>query len=391
MLVDFQTIYNEFEKTKNVCGFCDKYSEDNVATRFLLLRSLDKENLKEIVNKYTLNKPIGNLKSLLELAYNSNVTISDIVRYIESKRVELISLRETELADLTNLIHNFPIVNCGVRNDKVDDIVKSFVRNKSIKTVTELINELDNHLIPRFRQYTLWSYFNQTSNDLIELYLLKCPKIIPTLRKIHDIDFFVRIEDSIIPFDLKITHISDEYFDILESGIDVHKHDNKQSDDSIGGNCDSEMKKIKHFYSLNKRTLNLPNYGGLKKADLIDILKSTNNPNAIDFVNKMQENRKLLVLQTQSDLKKLEWWNYKYQGERLFCNNNRLFIFLSYKNNFNDGRPLKRQITNIGANLSHLFDNLTIKDIHKINYYYEKEASLIGNYSALCLSTIYIE
>ena len=123
--------------------------------------------------------------------------------------------REKELEGLSNVLSQIPVVNCGVRNDKVDDIVKGFVRDKSIKSYELLIEELDTSLLQKVRQYCLWSYYNQTSNDIIELFFLKHEKVIPTLRKIHDIDFFIKLNGKIIPFDLKFTHISDEYFNLV--------------------------------------------------------------------------------------------------------------------------------------------------------------------------------
>jgi len=184
--ITFNLIYKEFENTKDVCKFCRQYQENDVATRFLLVRSLDKPELKNIVRQYSDQSDDGNFESLTKKAFESSVTIPQLLEYIESKREELISAREAELEGLSNILENFPIVNCGVRNDKVDDIVKSFVRNKSLKTIDSLFHELDDSLLPKIRQYSLWSYFNQTSNDIIELFFLKNLAVIPTLRKIHD-------------------------------------------------------------------------------------------------------------------------------------------------------------------------------------------------------------
>lgn len=50
---NFTTLYNNYEKTKNVCGFCEQYAANDVATRFLLVRSLDKRNLKDIIETYS--------------------------------------------------------------------------------------------------------------------------------------------------------------------------------------------------------------------------------------------------------------------------------------------------------------------------------------------------
>lgn len=82
-----------------------------------------------------------------------------------------------------------PIHSAGIRDDKVDSLLKSFVRNKNIKEFQILKSELDNNVLIKVRNYALWSFYNQTANDLIELTLIKHHNVIPTLRKIHDIDF----------------------------------------------------------------------------------------------------------------------------------------------------------------------------------------------------------
>lgn len=394
-MVQFNEIYTEYENTKDVCKFCEIYKENSTATRFLLIRSLDKPSLTEIVEQYSAEDTSGNMKILTEKAFHSSVTIQQLVEYIEKKRTELIAQREEELNGLQNILNDFPIVNCGVRNDKVDDIIKPFVRNKSLKSFDTLIDELDNSVLPRIHQYCLWSYYNQTSNDIIELFFLKHPAVLPTLRKIHDIDFFIKVDEQILPFDLKFTHISDSYFDLASQGIirnmDISHHDDFYIEND---NNENEMQKIKSFYKNFKkknRNLNLPNLKGLKKNDLCDLLVSSGDPEAIDFINKMKDNHSNYVPSTSEELHSLEWWNYKYQGERLFCNNNRLFIFLAFKHKFVDGRELKGKTFEIGNKIKDMLDNITNNGMHTVKYFYDKEASLEGNYTALSLSAIYAE
>ena len=134
---NFTTLYTNYAKTKNVCGFCEQYAENDIATRFLLVRSLDRNNLREIIERYSTESPDGLIPVLTEKAYNSSVTIEQLISYIESKRQELIKQRTQELDGLQDVLSEFPVVNCGVRNDKVDDIVKKFVRTKTLKTMDE--------------------------------------------------------------------------------------------------------------------------------------------------------------------------------------------------------------------------------------------------------------
>ena len=388
----FDTLYTEFENTKDVCGFCEKYTDDRIATRFLLIRSLDKPNLVDIITQYGNSAPEGNVRTLAKTAYQSPVTIDQLLAYIEGHRSVLIEQRQAELVGLPEVLSSFPIVNCGVRNDKVDDIVKSFVRNKNLKSYDALATELDEAVLPKIRQYSLWSYYNQTSNDIIELFFLQHPSVVPTLRKIHDIDFFLKIEDEIIPFDLKFTHISEAYFDLVSQGI--QKASNGSDDFSVTDDHESELKTMRRHYSAFRKShpfLDLESASKLAKADIITMLKKHGSHEDQLFVIEMQTRHKDYVPETSEDLHILEWWNYKYQGERLFCNNNRLFVFLAYYQRFVDGRELKGKTEEIGARIKTMLDSLTLKDIHDIHYHYDKEASLERDYHAKSLSTIYSE
>lgn len=391
---NFTTLYNNYEKTNNVCGFCEQYAENNVATRFLLVRSLDRNNLRDIIESYSTESPVGTIRVLTEKAYNSSVTIEQLIAYIESKRQELINQRTQELDGLQDVLSEFPVVNCGVRNDKVDDIVKGFVRNKSLKTINALEYELDNVVLPKIRQYSMWSYYNQTANDIIEVFFLRHPAVLPTLRKIHDIDFFIKIDGKIIPFDLKFTHISDSYFDLASQGI-LRNNNSTFDDFYIDPNSETnELKKLKAYYQTFKRehrTFDLPSISGQDKTSLMSNLSATGDPGAMNFIEEFTAKHANYVPTTHEELYPLEWWNYKYQGERLFCNNNRLFVFLAYLNRFVDGRELKGRTAAIGEKINSLLDNLSAADFHSVHYHYDKQADLVGDYTALSLSTIYYE
>lgn len=395
-MVNFDTLFNEYANTKNgdVYAFCQKYKENSIATRFLLIRSFDSNNLKKLLSKHNISFSGGKEKELMKAAYNSKISIEDLLDYIEEKRPELIEEREKEVAGLEAVLQQIPVVGCGVRNDNVNTIVQAFTRNKEIKSYEELIKSLDSDVLSRIRQYCLWSYYNQTSNDIIELIFLRHKNVIPTLRKIYNIDFFLRVGEDIIPFDLKITHVSDEYFELASRGISVagSGHD----DFIVNKDTPSELETIKEYYKAYKKShknLLLPNISEFKsdtKATLSNFLITLDDDSA-QFVAQLQQAHKAYVPNTQETLKMLEWWNYKYQGERLFCNNNRLFVFLAYKTKFIDGRDLKGNTTEIERKINNLLDNLSADSIHKIQYHYDKDAKLEGDYCAFSLSTIYSE
>lgn len=117
----------------------------------------------------------------------------------------------------------------------------------------------------------------------------------------------------------------------------------------------------------------------------------SHDSSAIQFVKKITAHRCHNVAATIKNPHCLEWWNYKFQGERLFCNNNRFFIFLTWKDQFLDGRILKGRTAPIGRQVTKLLDNFSYANLHTIHYHYDKLAALSGDYTAVALSTIYCE
>lgn len=95
-----------------------------------------------------------------------------------------------------------------------------------------------------------------------------------------------------------------------------------------------------------------------------------------------------MIKEISNDIEPLEWWNYKFQGERLFSNNNRFFVFLAHQKSFLDGKDLKKDITEIRNSITKKLDNLTLAEIHKINYIYEKDPKVNGNYAINCVSIL---
>ena len=132
----------------------------------------------------------------------------------------------------------------------------------------------------------------------------------------------------------------------------------------------------------------MPNYGGLSKLELIEILQEQNSKEIDSKLNTVFENRNKMVNEIADNIEPLEWWNYKYQGERLFSNNNRFFVFLAHKNEFKDGKDLKKDIKSIRDSITKKLDNLTLNDIHQIKYLYDKDPRVNGNYTINCISIL---
>lgn len=195
---------------------------------------------------------------------------------------------------------------------------------------------------------------------------------------------FIRTDTGIIPFDLKITHIADDCFDIISK-----KPIAAQGSDSFTvPDAQSEGEMLKDFYKSVKKEYDLPNLSKQTKPEILENLSLVSNSDVEKFVKKMISNRNEVVSKLADNLKLVEWWNYKYQGERLFCNNNRLFIFLAYYNSFEDGRPIKGELELIQQRVKAMLDAFSEKDIHIINYHYDKDPALVGDYTVQSTSLL---
>lgn len=379
----FENLHKKFEKKET-----DLYNlqQEEGFSKYILIRSLGKEHLKELIPIHSEDEDVsGNYEKLYSQLFASTITIDQLIEYINEAYPDVRQERIDNEEHLSSIIENFGPVKCGIRNDNLNDTAKELVRDKTITSKEELEHKIDSLYDNTIKDYILWQYYNQVTNDLIEHIFNDHEIVIPTLRKIKYVDFLVKIEDQIIPFDLKITHISDSYFDLHEKGLEYQEDGN---DSYVVLKNDSEVEKIKAQYKTVKSELNLPNYGGLTKEEMLTILEGTGNEELTEFVDSTIARRAEIVDEMQEELAKVEWWNYKYQGERLFKNNNRFFVLLSYTNSFSDARPLKGNLDEIETSVTNKLNSLVEDGLNEIRYYYEKDKGLEGAYTVLSTSIL---
>jgi hypothetical protein len=371
----FKEIHKAFEKSETDLY---KLQTKNDFSRYILIRSLTNDDLKTLIAEATGEEITGGrAPELYEGLFYSQITNKKIIEYINKQYPIVRAARKEQEVYLPSIIKDFGDVKCGVRNDNLNDTVKDLVRDKTIKTKADLEGKVDVLLKSTIKGYILWQYYNQVTNDLIEHIFNDNTNIIPTLRKIKYVDFMVEINGTIVPFDLKITHISDDYFDLYKRGI---KKAVTGDDDYEIEHAQSEMEIIKEHYRSIKNELGLPNYSVLTKTEMVDILRDTGRQATLTFINAIENDRKRMVSEIEKDLKSVEWWNYKFQGERLFKNNNRFFVFLAYKSSLQDARPLKGQLDIIGKKVKDKLDTIKNDKLNLIRYNYTKDQGLAGPY-----------
>jgi len=441
----FSSLHTKFEKKDTDLHLLEQEKD---FSKYILIRSLDTESLKKAIKIATEEEAISSTQDdLYEELFNTDITISLLVNLIGQFYPSVKQQRMEQEKHLPDVIKNFGTVKCGIRNDNMNDVAKALVRDKTIATKEELDKRVDTLLEGTIKGYILWQYYNQVTNDLIEHIVNDHPNVIPTIRKIHDIDFFIKQGDKIIPFDLKITHISNDFFDMYSKGVvpfsentdtfkcienddfcistdgkteleqikSLYKKIKKEYDlpnigqqnkESLIMNLSSlseqdiltkaknfnSIKELKGYYQEIKATFGLPNMSSLSRDEMIEIAMENNEPATRKLLSTLISKRQECIESLTTNRKVLEWWNYKYQGERLFKNNNRFFVFLAYTNSFKDARPLKGDVEELKKVINTELNSICDKSkLNTIKYYYSKDKNRKGAYKILSTSAIYIK
>lgn len=291
--MSFNQLHTEFEK-RNTDLFL--LQQKPGFSKYILVRSLDKQHLLKLIAQRTLplpNKP--KIDDYYQAVYDSTISIQDLINFIRSEYPAVKSIRQDQEQYLPTILTGFTNVKCGVRNDNLNDLVSGLVRDKTIQSKQELDTRIHDLINNSVQDYIYWQYYNQASSDLLEHIFNDHPKVIPTLRKIKYVDFLIELNGEIVPFDLKVTHLSEEYYNLLKSGLISQANGD---DDYVVGANTTEIQEIKEFYKSVKNKYSLPNYGQFTKLDLINELKkyASSDPSISRFLTNITLSRSQLVM-----------------------------------------------------------------------------------------------
>lgn len=200
---DFTLLDSEYNKSKD---FKSLY-ERPFSTLYLMVRSLKKENLHELLTEY--NIPF-NKKDKLDVKKQKvfeNVNESKIIKYLLGNKTYM---DDNKILELKNELKKVCEEKCSVHNDNFNGNLNRIIRNPDTYTLEMLESQIDN-LKKQLESYAKWQWYNQKCSDLNENIIKSQKNIIPTLRPISKIDFFCKIEDIVFPFDLKTTIFPKNY------------------------------------------------------------------------------------------------------------------------------------------------------------------------------------
>ena len=120
--MDFKELHKLFSKKETDLGKLQK--EENFS-RYILIRTLGKEHICEILNNNSIEPSSNDYNELYEQLFNTEVDNQEIISYIKNKYPEIRQQRHEEEAHLPEIIRNFGIVSCGIRNDNLNEEIIS--------------------------------------------------------------------------------------------------------------------------------------------------------------------------------------------------------------------------------------------------------------------------
>lgn len=321
-LEDFERFQREYSKSD--CDMNRLVSDEN-GLFYLTLRSLArKEYLQYVAKKAGIDAANIGTRGLPPLLYASSLTLNTrrqaIRELYAAERFERKQEEPTLLAELLKLrVFDWG----GIHDNDVNRyLVDRYV--KPIKNYDTLVNRFETEALQSLKGFVLCSWYNNWTSILIEDIFKDHPRVLPTVGKIEQVDFF--IEDT--PFDLKVTYFPAGFLEAERRCKGVKPIVEL-----------AELKKIcKRFDISIDNTRPAPDL----KVDILTALSEHPESDVQEAYNAFVATRQGIIDEAVANPRPLLRWLYENQGTQRFDASNRLFLILIDRANLEESWKLKR-------------------------------------------------
>ncbi|HBK23829.1 MAG TPA: hypothetical protein DDZ60_15435 [Planktothrix sp. UBA10369] len=312
-------------------------SEDGLY--FLKLRSLArKEYLLYLLEKSKIYVDKLPAKELLKKSFEAQVSTSIIEMTIREiytqERIERKNLERQILAELYKL----RVFDWGGIHQ--NDINKHLVNNyiKKINNYDSLVEKIENEILNSLKGFILCSWYNNWTSIIIEDIFKDHPRVLPTIGKIKQVDFFI----DQVPFDLKMTYFPIGFMEKKrkERGLTVKEV--------------SELKKAANSLEIpfdkNRSDQDL-------LLDLIAAFSENSQTKVQDFYHQFISTRREIITETIQQPRNLLKWLYEQQGTQRFDASNRLFLIVIDLNHLENSWKIKRDYQLLKSEIDNYLNN----------------------------------
>lgn len=332
----------EYWKKQHDSDELNEFNTDRQGTLWLKVKSIVR---REYLNQFTEENNINLENTRLNLQFKElfNKLVENTEYSHELLNTFISSKNETELSglDTYNLIQELYKVEtfkwgADNQNDLGKYLVKKYIKDNS--SYDYLMAQMETGILGTVQDYLVCSWYNHWSSILIEHMFKSHEIVLPTVGQIKSVDFFI----NEIPFDLKVTYLPTNFVEDerkkanLRPELTILKQAARNANIKFSNN-DSNL-----YYSLTER---LRDRGGEFAQTVIDIK---------NFRLRLIDNVKTNPLLLASNL-------YEKQSDFRFGAENRIFLILIDRTDFDQSWKLKRNEDLLRPAIHNYLDTFTDK------------------------------
>lgn len=343
----------DYWKKQHDSNELNEFNNDTTGLLWLKIKSIVRRGIiDEFISKNSIELQQTSLaKQFIELY---SILVSDpatshqyLNNYFSEKNLTMLEVLNEQ--NLVNELYKVETFKWGAdnQNDLGKYLVKKYIKDN--QSYDFLINQIDNGILKTVQDYLVCSWYNHWTSILIEHIFKVHNVVLPTVGQIKSVDFFI----NEIPFDLKVTYLPANFIEEQRkaSGLRPELTFLKQKAREVGIQFNDNDSNL--YYSLSER---LKDKGTKESISALTELKFFR----ISLINKVKATPKLLAQNL-----------YEKQSDFRFGAENRIFLILIDKSNFEDSWKLKRNIELLKPEIHSYLDSFSNKSISdfKLTFY----------------------
>ncbi len=351
-MMDFLQMYEQ--------GRLNKLASSEEGMRFLLMRSIARKDL--LIKACAFLGVAANTDKTTDLwagLQQNQPSIDSLKEFIAKEYTDVRKLASESEQRLVSELFKLRVFDWGGihQNDINKHLVDKYI--KKIESYDVLIKRFDEEIVPSVRGFILCSWYNNWTSILIENMFKDHPRVLPTLGKIKQVDFFI----DEVPFDLKVTYFPKQYLEERRAAKGLPR---------------TELSELKR----TAKKLGIP-FDNLREPqelqiDILTAMSESGDSQVQAELLAFKKTRKLILNETAADSNNLIRWLYENQGAQRFDASNRIFLILADLANIEDSWKLKRDVKLLEHQINAFLDEKTLATNMKWSLGGEEYESIAG-------------
>ncbi len=344
-------------------------STDRLGLLWLKIKSITRKDiLPKFASKYSIQlktTKIGTQFQELYFELSSNVDKSHekLDSFIQQAAInELVDLDVKAIESNLYKVKSFEWGG-DYRNSLDKFLVSSYVKTDKIIPYDELVTAFDNSIKKSASGYVVNSWYNYWSSVLTEWIFKTHQRVLPTIGKIKNVDFFI----GGIPFDLKVTYLPKEYIKIVTKRLKIQ----------------TELSYLKSVAKECNITFDRSASDEQCQYEITERLRNKSDSACKNVLSTVQKKRRDILNYSKLNKDELIQWLYENQGEMRFGSENRIFVLLVDPENFEESWKLKRNMDLLKPAINCYLDGFSVDRLESMKTNFTFKGTKYSTFSDL--------